>query len=238
MSWTRDYGPAFRRYAATSNLRCSERRFTVESDAEHVGVVGPSGLTNSGNILQIYRAQQQSGIDHGFGSGTSAIMSLDGYIAKQDNSICCLFDWLQNGDVAFPTPAGDFTVHLTPTSAEHWKRWTSSLGAVVCGPFTFVTDGVEAAITRVQEIAGDRVVSVSGGTIARQAPDLGLLDEVAIDLVPVRFAATVGSPQRCVPLRSAVILEMVICGPGRHPAPTGPDSQCRGTGPTAQQSSV
>ncbi|MBA2559572.1 MAG: dihydrofolate reductase family protein, partial [Propionibacteriales bacterium] len=52
-------------------------------------------------------------------------------------------------------------------------------------PFTFVTDGVEAAIARAQEIAGDRVVSVSGGTIARQALELGLLDEVAVDLVPV-----------------------------------------------------
>lgn len=52
-------------------------------------------------------------------------------------------------------------------------------------PFTFVTDGVEAAIARAHEIAGDLVVTVSGGTIARQALELGLLDEVAVDLVPV-----------------------------------------------------
>jgi hypothetical protein len=37
-----------------------------------------------------------------------------------------LFDWLQNGEVAIPTPAGHFTVHLTPPSAEHWRRWASS----------------------------------------------------------------------------------------------------------------
>lgn len=152
-----------------------------------------------------------------------AIMSLDGYVAKQDNTIGCLFDWLQNGEVALPTPAGDFTVHLSPASAEHWKGWVSSLGALVCGrelfevaegwqgrhtldvpvvvvthhvptawveahpdaPFTFVTDGVDVAIARAQEIAGDPVVTVSGGTIARQALELGLLDEVAVDLVPV-----------------------------------------------------
>jgi dihydrofolate reductase len=152
-----------------------------------------------------------------------AIMSLDGYVAKQDNSIGRLFDWLQNGEVAIPAPAGDFTVHLAPASAEHWRRWTSSLGALVCGrtlfdvtegwqgrhtldvpvvvvthrvpadwveahadaPFSFVTDGVEAAIARAQELAGDRVVTVAGGTIARQCLDLGLLDEVAVDLVPV-----------------------------------------------------
>src|SRR5215213_8441276 len=151
-----------------------------------------------------------------------AIMSLDGYIAKQDNTIGQLFDWLQNGDTAIATPAEDFTVHLTPASAAHWRQWVSSLGALVCGrtlfevaegwqgrhtldvpvvvvthrslptgrgpprrPFSFVTDGVEAAIARAQELAEDRVVAVAGGTIARQCLDLGLLDQVAVDLVPV-----------------------------------------------------
>ena len=66
-----------------------------------------------------------------------AIMSLDGYVAKQDNSIGSLFDWLQSGDVAIPTPAHDFTVHLTPLSAEHWRQWVSSLGALVCGRTLF-----------------------------------------------------------------------------------------------------
>jgi hypothetical protein len=66
-----------------------------------------------------------------------AIMSLDGYVAKQDNTIGRLFDWLQNGEVAIPTPAGDFTVHLTPPSSEHWQRWVPSLGALVCGRTLF-----------------------------------------------------------------------------------------------------
>ena len=48
-----------------------------------------------------------------------------------------------------------------------------------------MTDGVEAAIERAQELAGDRVVAITGGTITRQCLDLGLLDEVAVDLVPV-----------------------------------------------------
>ena len=34
----------------------------------------------------------------------NAIMSLDGYVAKQDNTIGRLFDWLQNGEVAIPLP--------------------------------------------------------------------------------------------------------------------------------------
>ncbi len=60
-----------------------------------------------------------------------AIMSLDGYVAKQDNTIGRLFDWLQNGEVAIPTPAGDFTVHLTPRARSTggggrppWGRWS------------------------------------------------------------------------------------------------------------------
>ena len=52
-------------------------------------------------------------------------------------------------------------------------------------PFSFVTDGVAAAVQRAQEIAGDGTVAVAAGTIAGQCLALGLLDEVAIDLVPV-----------------------------------------------------
>jgi dihydrofolate reductase len=156
-----------------------------------------------------------------------ANMSLDGYVAKQDNTIGRLFDWLQNGEVAIPTPAGDFTVHLTVPSAEHWRRWVPSVGALVCGrtlfdftegwlgrhtmdvpvvvvthriptawveahpdaSFSFVTNGVEAAIARAQELAGNRIVVVAGGTIARQCLELELLDEVAVDLVPVVMGA-------------------------------------------------
>ena len=56
-------------------------------------------------------------------------------------------------------------------------------------PSTFVTEGVAAAIAAAQEIAGDKVVAVAAGTIARQCLELGLLDEVAVDLVPVVMGA-------------------------------------------------
>src|SRR4030081_2614235 len=71
-----------------------------------------------------------------------AIMSLDGYVAKQDNTIGRLFDWLQNGDVEIGPPAADFNVHLTPESSQYWRNWVSSIGALVCGRTLFdVTDG-------------------------------------------------------------------------------------------------
>ena len=51
--------------------------------------------------------------------------------------------------------------------------------------FTFVTDGIEAAIAAARELAGDKVVGLNGGKIASQALDAGLLDEIWVDLVPV-----------------------------------------------------
>ena len=152
-----------------------------------------------------------------------ASMSLDGYVAKDDNSIGRLFDWLEKGDVELSDPAGKMHFRLTAQSAEYWRASVSSVGALICGrtlfdvtdgwngqhnldvpivvvthqipmswvdahpgaPFTFVTTGVDVAVARAKELAGDRAVVVTGGTIARQCLDLGLLDEVAVDLIPV-----------------------------------------------------
>ena len=58
--------------------------------------------------------------------------------------------------------------------------------------FVFVTEGIEAAIAKAKEIAGDRNVAVNGGQIARQALEAGLLDEIHVELVPVILGA--GTP--------------------------------------------
>jgi dihydrofolate reductase len=52
-------------------------------------------------------------------------------------------------------------------------------------PFTFVTEGVEAAIERAVAVAGEKAVCVNGGTMARQALEAGLIDEIWVDLVPL-----------------------------------------------------
>ena len=154
---------------------------------------------------------------------SSAMMSLDGYIAKADNTIGRLFDSLGNGDVEVTTASPDITFHLSQQSAAWWKHWFDSIGAIIVGrtlfdvtdgwggrhtmdapvvvvthevpiewvrahpdaPFTFVSEGVAEAVAAAQEIAGDKTVAVAAGTIARQCLELGLLDEVAVDLVPV-----------------------------------------------------
>jgi dihydrofolate reductase len=180
----------------------------------------------------------------------AASMSLDGYIAKADNTIGHLFDWLVDGDVELPTINPDITFHLHQASFDYLQGWVSSLGALVCGrtlfdftdgwggrhsmdvpgvvvtheppvewiaahpdaSFEFETAGVEAAVQRAREIAGDRTVAVTAGTIARQCQELGLLAEVAIDLVPVVLGGgrpffgdlspgdvPLGDPTTCIP---------------------------------------
>jgi dihydrofolate reductase len=51
--------------------------------------------------------------------------------------------------------------------------------------FTFVSGGIEEAVAVAQKRAGDKVVGLNGGEIARQAIDAGLVDEIWLDLVPV-----------------------------------------------------
>lgn len=58
------------------------------------------------------------------------------------------------------------------------------------GTFAFVTDGIERAVRRAQAAAGDKDVLVMGGpTIAQQAVRAGLVDEIAIHVVPVLLGA-------------------------------------------------
>ena len=55
--------------------------------------------------------------------------------------------------------------------------------------FVFVTDGIEAAVAKAKELAGDKNVAVNGGQMARQCLEAGLLDEVGVELVPVVLGA-------------------------------------------------
>jgi dihydrofolate reductase len=56
-------------------------------------------------------------------------------------------------------------------------------------PFTFVIDGVASAVEQARVAAGDRDVAVASPDITRQCLDLGLLDAIAVDLVPVLLGA-------------------------------------------------
>jgi dihydrofolate reductase len=94
-------------------------------------------------------------------------------------------------------------------------------------PFTFVTDGVAAAVARAQEIAGSATVAVTAGTIAAQCLHLGLLDVVAMDLVPVVMGGgrpffpglssqdvALGDPEVCIPSTRVTHLRLPVLAPG------------------------
>jgi dihydrofolate reductase len=58
------------------------------------------------------------------------------------------------------------------------------------GVYTFVADGIEAALKQAQAAAGDKDVTVMGGAdTGRQFIEAGLVDELSIHLVPVLFGS-------------------------------------------------
>lgn len=87
-----------------------------------------------------------------------------------------LFDIASGWDDNHPVGAPVVVVtHRAPEDAA--TRW----------PRTTFVDGVEAAITKARQIAGDQDVTIASANITQQALDLGLVDEVCVSLVPVLF---------------------------------------------------
>ena len=83
--------------------------------------------------------------------------------------------------------------------------------------FVFVTDGIEAAVAKAKELAGDKNVAVNGGQMARQCLEAGLLDEIGVELVPVVLARA----PRCSPTSAAIPVQF-----------EGPTAVVEGTGVT------
>jgi dihydrofolate reductase len=157
-----------------------------------------------------------------------AVVSLDGFIADDDDDVGPLFDWYGNGEVEWTwSEHQEYACRTTQASKDFIQAVYPRIGAVVIGrrlfdqtdgwggvpaagdhvfvvthepptdwqhagtaPFTFVTDGVEAAIAQARELAGpDREVDVAAGEIGGQALRLGLIDQVVMNVVPVVFGA-------------------------------------------------
>src|SRR3954447_17308927 len=147
-------------------------------------------------------------------------VSVDGFIADEEDQPGPLFDWLSSGDVPLDE-SGQLTV--SQASYDLTRAYWDQIGATVVGrhvfdmtdgwggtppggidhvvvvshrrapegwrpeaPFHFV-DGVEAAVAKAQELAGDRTVEVAAGNVGGQVLAAGLVDEVRMDLVPVVF---------------------------------------------------
>ena len=87
-----------------------------------------------------------------------------------------LFD-ITNGWEGVP-PFGQHVVVVTHKPPTDWPFPDA--------PFTFVS-GIEEAVAKAKELAGDRDISLAAGNLTGQALRAGLIDELSYNLVPVIF---------------------------------------------------
>ena len=151
-----------------------------------------------------------------------ASVSLDGFIADENDQPGPLFDWLLSGDVPLDDSGA---LKVSQVSYDYTRAYWDQIGATIVGrrvfdltdgwggtppggvdhvvvvthrpppdgwddaaPFSFV-DGIDAAVARAQELAGDRLVEVSAGDVGGQVFAAGLVDEVRMDVAPVVFGS-------------------------------------------------
>ena len=148
-----------------------------------------------------------------------SVVSVDGFIADAEDQVGPLFDWYDNGDVALgdvgkisqvsaayvkPMWADIETIVMGRNLFDITNGWEGSppTGEHVVvvshrprpegwhpeASYHFVDD-VAAAIAKARELAGERTVAVTAGDVGGQAFALGLVDEVAMDVVPVVFGS-------------------------------------------------
>jgi dihydrofolate reductase len=125
------------------------------------------------------------GFDHsGVGTRFKVSRASSAYVRSMWNSIGTivmgrrLFD-LVNGWEGHP-PAGEHVVVVSHRpKPEGWHPEAS---------YHFVDD-VAAAIAKARELAGERTVVVNAGEVGGQVLAAGLVDEVAMDVVPVVFGS-------------------------------------------------
>ena len=63
----------------------------------------------------------------------SLTMSVDGFVAYEDDSVGHLFDWYDSGDVELRWPGMGMVSHVTPRSAGYLRRTIEGAGALVVG---------------------------------------------------------------------------------------------------------
>jgi dihydrofolate reductase len=154
-----------------------------------------------------------------------AVVSVDGFIADDNDDVGPLFEWYFNGDLPIAAEAAearDAPFRLGEGSHEYVSSFWNNIGATIQGRHLFdLTNGWEAkppagdhlvvvshrpkpegwhpeadvpffddvasAVAEAKARAGDRIVAICAGNVGGQALELGLVDEVAMDVVPVVF---------------------------------------------------
>ncbi|MEV7801791.1 dihydrofolate reductase family protein [Microbispora sp. NPDC088329] len=160
------------------------------------------------------------------------VVSVDGFIADENDDVGPLHDWyfngdtpiVQGGDQQYDHSGSGSDFRVSSTSAEYVRTMWESIGTIVMGRHLFdlvngwegrppagdhvvvvshrpkpegwhpeasyhFVDGVTAAIDKAQKLAGERTVAVNAGDVGGQILAAGLVDEVAMDVVPVVFGS-------------------------------------------------
>jgi dihydrofolate reductase len=138
-------------------------------------------------------------------------VSLDGFIADKNDDVSQVFAWFGSGWEHFNEVVGDA---LNENGAVIMGRrsfdmidsedgWVFPDGTAPDWPvivlqsqpreavkkgktqFYFVTDGIESAVKKAQEIAGEKTVALHGASAVQQALKAGLLDEFHMNIAHV-----------------------------------------------------
>jgi dihydrofolate reductase len=154
------------------------------------------------------------------------VVSVDGFIADENDQVGPLFDWYVNGEYGLAEDRQDTTGQLkvSKASIDYVRPTWAGIGSMVIGRHLFdMTNGwegrpptgehvvvvshrpkpdgwhpeasyhfvadVAAAVAKATELAGEGTVAVAAGDVGGQVLALGLVDEVAVDVVPVVFGS-------------------------------------------------
>jgi dihydrofolate reductase len=155
-------------------------------------------------------------------------MSLDGFIADPGDGVGELFGWYEGGPVTVPSADERWSFNVDEDSARMLREVMGATGALVCGRRLFDHTGgwgdshpmgapddadrwktisfagsLTGGIAEARRLAGERDVCIASASIAAQALDAGLIDEVIVSLVPVMlgqgipyFGGLVKAPHR------------------------------------------
>jgi dihydrofolate reductase len=158
---------------------------------------------------------------------THAVVSVDGFIATENDEVGPLFEWLSNGDHPLHEPETDDPVPamgVSKASYDYVRPTWDAINVTIVGRHVFdmtngweghpptgdhmvvvshrpkpegwhpeasyhFVDSVEDAVAKAKELAGDADIAVAAGDVGGQVLAAGLVDEVAMDVVPVVFGS-------------------------------------------------
>ena len=138
-------------------------------------------------------------------------MSLDGFIADKNGDVSAVFAWFSDAWENFHEVVGDaldengvvIMGHRSFAEIDSEHGWVFPDGTAPDWPvivmqsqprapvkkgktqFYFVTDGIESAVAKAQEIAGEKHVALHGASAVQQAIKAGLLDELHLNIANV-----------------------------------------------------